>query len=355
MARNAIYHSLKILQIRKESTVIVPSYICRSAVEPVIAYGCHVRLYNIHRDCSADLSDIQRWLSKGAKVVIAVHYFGFPQRINEIRKLCDLYGAILIEDCAHVLSGTYQERHLGDFGDASVFSWKKQLPVYDGATLYIKNKYALNKHKNIIYRNHESYISTIKILYNMVYQSKNRGIKKPNKTMGNIIQSMVAFIKIRILSENMKNELVNVEDKGTEFTTQMVDMPMTKISQWIYNHMDFDKIVEIRRRNYSYIVEALVDKQQFGFIHPILCEGICPWVLPIIVHGVNNAHFQLRALGVPAATWDGVKPENINLDEYPDAEYLYKKLIFLPIHQSLNNHNLNFIIDKIMKLGFSGS
>src|SRR5437867_1289218 len=47
------------------------------------------------------------------------------------------HGLALIEDCAHVLSGEVEGKSLGTIGDAAVFSWRKFLPIYDGAELVI--------------------------------------------------------------------------------------------------------------------------------------------------------------------------------------------------------------------------
>src|SRR5437879_7768032 len=85
--------------------VLAPSYICRAAIDPLIAYGLNVDFYPIRRDCSIDLADLRNRISPTTQAVMIVHYFGFPQPLGELRKLCDRYGLLLIEDCAHVLSG----------------------------------------------------------------------------------------------------------------------------------------------------------------------------------------------------------------------------------------------------------
>src|SRR5437867_7872968 len=45
-ARNAIYHSLAALGISPGEDVLVPSYICRAAVEPIEAYGARPVFYS---------------------------------------------------------------------------------------------------------------------------------------------------------------------------------------------------------------------------------------------------------------------------------------------------------------------
>src|SRR5688572_15414464 len=104
-ARNAIYHSLTLLGIEPGSEVLVPSYICRAAVDPLLAYGLNVRFYAVKQDCSLDLDDIKAKITPRTQAVMVVHYFGFPQPTLALRRLCDFQGLALIEDCAHVLTG----------------------------------------------------------------------------------------------------------------------------------------------------------------------------------------------------------------------------------------------------------
>ena len=79
---------------------------------------------------------------------MAVHYFGFPQQLRETRAICDRHALQLIEDCAHILPGIADGQAVGTYGDACVFSWRKLLPINDGATLYLKNpRYRLQPYR----------------------------------------------------------------------------------------------------------------------------------------------------------------------------------------------------------------
>src|SRR5271157_5624010 len=167
LARNAIYFALGALGLTSEDEVLVPAYICAAAVEPIRAYGAKPIFYGINKDCSADLLDIERKIGSRARALLFVHYFGFPNRnIRELRSLCDLRNLLLIEDCAHVLCGETDGVPLGQIGDAAVFSFRKFLPVRDGAEL------RLNRHAEgmSIKLRRESFISTLKYAVNLAEQ-----------------------------------------------------------------------------------------------------------------------------------------------------------------------------------------
>src|SRR5262245_37533040 len=132
-ARNAIYHSLKLLGVEPGGRVLLPAYVCRAAVDPFLAYGLDIEFYSVKRDCKANLSDIEERITAKTRAILLVHYFGFPQEIATVRRICDRFQVALIEDCAHVLRGDVDGREMGAFGDAAVFSWRKLLPLFDGA------------------------------------------------------------------------------------------------------------------------------------------------------------------------------------------------------------------------------
>src|SRR5699024_688091 len=57
------------------------------------------------------------------KVVVLVHLYGVPAKIDEIRAICDKHGAILIEDAAESMGDTYKGRQTGTFGEYNCISF----------------------------------------------------------------------------------------------------------------------------------------------------------------------------------------------------------------------------------------
>ena len=56
------------------------------------------------------------------KIVIMVHLYGTPGKIDEIKDICDEHGAILIEDAAESLGATYKGKQTGTWGNYGVIS-----------------------------------------------------------------------------------------------------------------------------------------------------------------------------------------------------------------------------------------
>lgn len=57
------------------------------------------------------------------KVVVLVHLYGTPAKVDEIKAICDRYGATLIEDAAESLGATYKGRQTGTFGKYNALSF----------------------------------------------------------------------------------------------------------------------------------------------------------------------------------------------------------------------------------------
>ena len=57
------------------------------------------------------------------RLVVLVHLYGTPAKVDEIRAICDRHKALLIEDAAESLGATYKGKQTGTFGDYSAISF----------------------------------------------------------------------------------------------------------------------------------------------------------------------------------------------------------------------------------------
>ena len=57
------------------------------------------------------------------KLVVSAELYGFPGRMDEIKRICGKHGALLIEDAAEVMGATIHGKQCGSFGDYSAVSY----------------------------------------------------------------------------------------------------------------------------------------------------------------------------------------------------------------------------------------
>lgn len=81
------------------------------------------------------------------KVVVTAHLYGTPGKIDELREICNRYGAIMIEDAAESLGATYRGKQTGSFGKYSAISFNgnKIITGSSGGMLLTDNAEAADK------------------------------------------------------------------------------------------------------------------------------------------------------------------------------------------------------------------
>jgi dTDP-4-amino-4,6-dideoxygalactose transaminase len=74
------------------------------------------------------------------KVVVIVHLYGVPAKLDEIKEICDKHGAILIEDAAESLGATYKGKQTGTIGEIGVFSFNgNKIITTSGGGMMVSN------------------------------------------------------------------------------------------------------------------------------------------------------------------------------------------------------------------------
>lgn len=120
----ALHAILSAIKLNPDDEVIVPANTFISTVNAVLYVGAKPVL----ADCDIDTFNvtaetIERSLSPKTKAVIVTHIGGNPCEMDEIVKLCEERGLILIEDAAHAHGSKYRGKFCGTFGLANAFSF----------------------------------------------------------------------------------------------------------------------------------------------------------------------------------------------------------------------------------------
>ena len=79
--------------------------------------------------------------------VIAVHLYGTPAKIDEIRAICDEHNVPLIEDAAESLGATFKGKMTGTFGDFGIYSFNgnKIITTSGGGMLVAKDEAVIQR------------------------------------------------------------------------------------------------------------------------------------------------------------------------------------------------------------------
>jgi len=140
------YHGVAFVEnqwdgIGPEDEVLTTPLTCTATNWPILANGMKLKWVDVDPNtCNMDLDDLERKISPTTKVIMVVHWGGYPvdlDRLKEIQeKAYQLYGfkPVVIEDCAHAFGSTYKGTKIGSHGNICTFSFQaiKHLTTGDG-------------------------------------------------------------------------------------------------------------------------------------------------------------------------------------------------------------------------------
>jgi dTDP-4-amino-4,6-dideoxygalactose transaminase len=126
----AIHLALEILGVGKEDEVLCQSFTFSASANPIKYLGAHPVFIDSERDtwniCPELLENaIKERISKGKKpkAIVAVHLYGMPYKVNEIRKISETYDIPVVEDSAEALGSAYGGVKCSSFGDIGILSF----------------------------------------------------------------------------------------------------------------------------------------------------------------------------------------------------------------------------------------
>ena len=137
---------------RPPDEVIVPSFSFIATANAPLFVGAKPVFAEIEETTfGLDSKDIEKKITKSTKAIMVIHYAGNPCLIEEIKKIADKYGLILIEDAAGSLGAKVGSKNVGTFGDAAAFSFcgPKVIAIGEGGAVVTNNKEIFEKLKLI--------------------------------------------------------------------------------------------------------------------------------------------------------------------------------------------------------------
>jgi perosamine synthetase len=343
--RTAIALALQQMKIGPNDKVLVPAYHCASMVEPVIWAGAEPVFYKIFPDTSVDLEDIQTRIDGSIKLLMATHYFGFPQNLSKLRAFCDANGIFLLEDCAHCFFGEHCGQPVGSFGDYAIGSSMKFFPIYDGGCL------VSSRHKIGNLRLRSAGLGfELKAAFNALERSFEYGRLQTLKTIFNGPLRLKNFLwgRLKHRSPTMNVSLgPQASDGGFGFETKWLDKRASLFSLSIIKLVCKTRLAAKRRANYITLHKAMVGLPGCRPLFPELPDGVFPWLYPLITDEPQSVYSELRNAGVPVVRFGEFLWPGVDEKVCPVSVDLSKCVMQFPCHQELSSEELNWMIEKI--------
>jgi dTDP-4-amino-4,6-dideoxygalactose transaminase len=122
-----------LLEIGPGDEVIMPSFTFVSTANAVVVRGGTPVFVDIRPDTlNIDETRVRAAVTPRTKAIVVVHYAGVGCNMNELASLAEETGSALIEDAAHGILASYEDRPLGGFGPLAALSFHETKNVHCG-------------------------------------------------------------------------------------------------------------------------------------------------------------------------------------------------------------------------------
>ena len=232
---------------------------------------------------------------------MAVHIYGHPCDMKQIKKIAKENNLYIIEDCAEAIGSSYDNKHTGSFSDIATFSFfgNKTITTGEGGMVCTNNK-NLN---DLVIRLKGQGLATGKEYFHDIIGYNYR--------MTNICAA-IGFAQLERISDILKEK----DRVISEYKKDLKNVPVS-IHQEVGN---------VKHSYWMFTVLAASEKEKNELRSHLAENGI-----------------ETRPAFHPVHTM----PMYIDKKTYPVAEDLGKRGINLPSYPDLTNDDIEFITNKI--------
>lgn len=343
--RVALWFLCQLWQLKPDDEVLMPAYNCGSEVDPFHAYGAKVMFYRVDEKAQIDYEDIKKRCTPKTRVVYITYYFGWPQQVGPLYRWCKERDINVVEDCALSLFSRGSEGYLGTLADASIFSFRKLLPVPDGAVLILKepvNVDRLSLEQPLVRQTFKNLLPFAKSTA-LAMLDKCR-LYKPLRRM-----KLKSFDFKKLADESLQEIKLDMPS-DYYFDRKILNWSISNISCGILRRESPDFVIKRRRQNYLALYEELKDLYSVKVLFNSLPEGVCPLGFVMKVSCRKEVAQALNAHGIAAFSWWEGYHRDFCWEDFPEARCLKDNLLFLPINQSLNEEHMQYIASCVRKV-----
>lgn len=270
--------------------------------------------------------------------ILVVHFLGFPAALDPVLRLRNQYGCFLIEDWAHSFLTGPMPHIPGENGDFALFSFYKLAPSFAGGGLRINTPVDWLKMSRHGAGWRQTAIAAKRMLEQVVDNSTH---KRLNAGFQALERWRVA--KKRESLSSSSSVSVQTDQPNQSWTEHLATARIPWICRKVLESSEWQRIFELRQRNYLLFVRHLNEHDRLRKLIPSLPAEVCPWAFPVWLQARAEHDIQLRARGVPLFTFGETLHPSIAqcpMAAREDAEELADHLLLLSVHQNLSPEDI---------------
>ena len=140
-------NKLKERKLKRGDEVITVAAGFPTTIAPIVQAGCIPVFVDVDLEtCNIDVTQLDLALSDKTRAVMLAHTLGNPFNLTAVKNFCDRHNLFLIEDVCDALGATYQDKHVGTFGDMATVSFypAHHITMGEGGAVFSNNKELLS-------------------------------------------------------------------------------------------------------------------------------------------------------------------------------------------------------------------
>ena len=303
----AIEMALQAMNLRGE--VITTPFTFASTTHAIIRNGltpvfCDVDPYTY----TIDASKIETLITDNTCAIMPVHVYGNICEVEEIVRIAKKYGLKVVYDAAHTFGETYKGKGIGNFGDASCFSFhatKVFNSIEGGAVCYRDTA-----------------------LGNALYELKNFGIHDLEE-----VSAVGANAKMNEFAAAMG--LCNLNHIEEEIEKRRIIVQRYREKLESVEGIQLNNIQPEVTSNYAYF-PVLFNEKQFGASRNEVCDVL------------RKQGVIARKYFYPLTSTFSCFHKKYDVQKTPMALYISKRILTLPLYAGLELDDVDRIVDIVL-------
>ncbi|MDP2649923.1 MAG: DegT/DnrJ/EryC1/StrS family aminotransferase [bacterium] len=345
--RGALYATLKSLNVIQGDEVIMQAFTCVAVCDPIISLGAKPVYCDITQSLTIEPLDIERKITNKTKVIIVQHTFGIPANMRAIIEIAKKHKIAVIEDCAHIIGAEYENKKLGLFGDAAIFSFgrdKAFSSVFGGMVLTDND--VLGKKIEVFQEklNYPSFLWSLQQLFHPVALS----VVLPLYNFLSLGKLLLVFLQsIHFLSFPVSKE----EKEGFLPISYVKKLP-NSLALLVLLQLKKMKVYNKKRQEFARLYLKSFHSYELPYKKPISFLRF-----PVLIENRDKVLKNLTREGIYLGKWysEIIDPKGVNFDKIyytkgmcPNAEKIAEKIINLPTYPIMSNKEAERVV-KVFK------
>jgi dTDP-4-amino-4,6-dideoxygalactose transaminase len=342
----ALYLSLRAMQqSSKRREVVIPAYSSFCLASAVARTGLPVKLCDIDPDTlDFDLAKLKSMTTEKTLVVIPVHNYGLVCNMREIQNIALEKGAYVVEDAAQAAGAEVENRKAGTIGDIGILSLGRG-----------KNICALGG--GVILTDREPLALLIEELLDLY--PRERSLPECSSMLTGMALSL--FLHPERYAVPARLPFLNLGANVFDPDFGIARLPSVNAEVGRRAFLSLDPYNEIRRRNARLLGDNLCHNESLRIPEPFVAGQPVYLTFPIVFprKEVRRRVFWIlnrRRLGasrsypIPLNEIPAFRTYLCTEDDYPGAKFVADRILTLPTHPYVNEHDLQKIVSRIDRI-----